>query len=595
MGLEYLQSNLTGGELAPTLHARTDIDKYNTALAEAENVVIVPQGGLRRRPGLAKHITIGEDARLEPFIFNKSQQYLLVFKAGFIDIVRDGVVVKADLVSPYTTMDIVDGIDIIQSADTVIMTYEDIAPQRLVRGATDVDWTIDAIPLTIPNNDFGSGNEPVWSATRGYPISCCFHMGRLWFGGSTSKPTSVWGSRVNGFFDFTWVETSGVVPDDHAIFDTIESGQYNKITNIFSARGLQVFTTGSEFFNTVDIITPANSAWEAQTGYGSKGLRPIFIDGATLFVDSSSRNIREFVYSFDEDSYVSNSITLLASHLLTDIKAIAAIKGTTLDISDFVYVVNSDGSLAVMNTLRNESILGWTHWTTQGEFLDVCVVDKEVFFLVKRMGEYFIETVDENSYTDHSVVISGTEPITDNVTHLSDNVVFDLTQNVIYTDTSTGTPVDTITTDYDPVFNDTEFKVIADYSMQDDTVPTVTAPGENTFTITREAYRLEVGLDYNTKIVTLPIGGSLKSGSTLHRRKRVVKVEMNIYESLGVYARNIYAADRQFTVALDEAPEPFTGFKELYLLGYTRLTQIEITQINPLPMLIRGIGYEIEY
>ena len=71
IGIEYLQSNLTGGEISPTLHARTDIDKYATAVANAENVVIVPQGGLRRRPGLKKldEGVIGEDARLAPFVF----------------------------------------------------------------------------------------------------------------------------------------------------------------------------------------------------------------------------------------------------------------------------------------------------------------------------------------------------------------------------------------------------------------------------------------------------------------------------------------------------------------------------------------------
>jgi len=661
MGIQHIQSNLTGGELAPELHARIDIDKYNTSVAHAENVVIVPQGGLRRRPGLAKieDGTVGEDARLIPFVFNKAQQYLLVFKAGFIDVLRDGVIVKADIASPYTTITEVDELDIIQSADTVIITHEDYVPRKLVRGTTDADWTLSAIDLEIPlfnytditylyentgeeqivdlkvddvvwnhdgnavngidNNfyksklerssidlaiedftnttnwtDLAEGKEPVWSATRGYPIACTFHMNRLWFAGSTAKPTSIWGSRVGGFFDFTWKEISGSIPDDHAVFDTIESGQYNKITNIFSGRGLQVFTTGSEYFNSVDIITPANSAWEAQTGYGSKGIRPIFIDGASLFVDSSGKTIREFVYNFDENAHVSNNITLLASHLLTNIKAISAIKGTDIDVSDFVYVINNDGSLAVMNTLRNEGILGWTHWTTDGEFLDVCVVDKSVYFLIKREGEYFIELLNEDSYTDHNVVLTGTEPTCDNVVYDEYNVIYN-GNNVIYTDFSTGSPVTEIDTDFDAVFDNIYFKVIADLSIMSDAKPEVTSPGDNKFTITRDAYRLEVGLDYITKITTLPLNTMLRNGATLHRRKRIVKADINIYESLGIYVKNIHSSDRKFTVALDQAPEPITGFKELYLLGYDRIVQLEITQENPLPMLVRAIGYEVAY
>jgi len=635
MGIEHIQSNLSGGELAPALHARIDIDKYNTSVATAKNVVIVPQGGLRRRPGLAKitDSAVGEDARLIPFVFNKTQQYLLVYRAGYVDILRDGEIVKADVATPFSTMAIVDEVDIIQSADTIIMTHEDFAPRKMVRGATDADWTFSTISLTIPLHDFagtpyryenngdiqevyvkigdvvwnhdgdanngtdnnyytsltdtdtgtpaspepridlaqedfsdtgnwtneGFGKEDVWSATRGYPAACTFHMGRLWFAGSTDKPTSVWGSRVSGFFDFTAQGLSGSIPDDHAIFDTIESDQYNKITNIFGGRGLQVFTTGAEYFNKIEIITPANSAWEAQTGYGSKGIRPVFIDGATLFVDSSERTIREFVYNFNEDAHVSNSITLLASHLFTEIVSMSAIKGTDIDVSDFVYIVNSDGTLAVMNTLRNESILGWTQWTTDGEFLDVCVVDKSVYFLVKRENEYFIEMLDEDSYTDHNVVYEGVA-------------------------------TDEITTSFDSSLAAVEFKVIADYSM----MPDDTESGGK-FTISRDATRIEVGLNYDVEVTTLPLNTALQSGATLHRRKRIVKADVNVYESLGVYVRDIYASDRKFTVVLDEAPERFTGFRELYLLGYDRIVQLEITQENPLPLLIRAIGYTVEY
>lgn len=596
MGQEFIQSNLTGGELAPTLHARVDIDKYNTSVAEAENVVIVPQGGLRRRPGLSK-ITdskLSGKARLEPFVFNKTQQYLLVFKEGFIDVIRSGIVVKANLVSPYLTTAVIEAFDIIQSADTVIITHPDIAPRKLVRGATDADWTISAISLTIPTYDFGTGAEPVWSGTRGYPIACAFHMGRLWFAGSPSKPTSVWGSRVNGFFDFTWVETLGVIPDDHGIFDTIESNQYNQIVNIFSGRKLQVFTTGAEYVNNTEIITPNASSWAQQTNYGSKRIRPISIDGATLFIDSSGRTIRQFIFDFNEDAYVSNNITLLASHLMTNITDIGAIKGTSLDVSDYVYIVNEDGTVAVMNTLRSEGVLGWTHWTTKGTFINVCVVDKAVYFLVLRENSYFIEVLEEDTYTDHNVTIKGTKPTTYNVVYSINNVVYGL-NNVVYTDYTTGVAVAQIDTDFDAVFDNTYFKVIADFSMLDDAVPTVTAPGDNYFTVSRDAYRIEVGLDFATKVVTLPINAELRTGSTLHKRKRVVKVDINVEQSLGVFANNIYASDRQFTVVLDEAPMPFTGFKEMYLLGYGRIVQIEISQKNPLPMLIRAIGYEIEY
>ena len=271
----------------------------------------------------------------------------------------------------------------------------------------------------------------------------------------------------------------------------------------------------------------------------------------------------------------------------------ASIKGTQFDVGDYVYVINEDGTCAVLNTMRHEEISGWTHWTTEGEFKDVVVLEKEVYFLVYRNNEYFLEKLTENTYTDHNVVINGVEPTTYEVVHSGVPVVHDGVE-VVHTDYTTGTPVTSITTDYNAAFSATEFKVIADYSIMPDATYEGTG-GSNVFTITRDAYRLEVGLNFKTSVITLPVSNETQKGVTLHRRKRIVKVDINVLNSLGVYARKRYTADRQFTVVLDEAPTPFTGFKEMYLLGYDRLQEVEIRQEEPLPFTLRGIGTEIAY
>jgi len=52
---QFLQSSFTSGELSPLLKGRTDLNQYYAGVETAENVVIVPQGGLKRRPG-TEHI-----------------------------------------------------------------------------------------------------------------------------------------------------------------------------------------------------------------------------------------------------------------------------------------------------------------------------------------------------------------------------------------------------------------------------------------------------------------------------------------------------------------------------------------------------------
>ena len=68
-----------------------------------------------------------------------------------------------------------------------------------------------------------------------------------------------------------------------------------------------------------------------------------------------------------------------------------------------------------------------------------------------------------------------------------------------------------------------------------------------------------------------------------------------MYNSLGVYAKTSNRADRNFLVTLDQAATPYTGIREIYLLGYNKLMELEISQEEPLPFVLRSITYEIVY
>ena len=589
-----IQSNFTTGEIAPTLRARIDIEKYYNGCTKAENVVILPHGGLKRRPGLAKTAdTHQPDAiRIESFEFSVTQEYLILFEPSAIKIFKDGALQSTE-VSPYTTAEVIKDLDVIQSADTMIIVHEDFAPRQLQRQGSDTNWAVSIIALTnVPTYDFGAGAEPVWSATRGWPRTATFHGGRLWFGGSKQKINSIWGSVVNVFFDFN----VGTGLADDAIFDTLDTDQYNAIQGIYSGRHLQVFTSGGEFYNSSSVIAPTTSSWKRQTAYGSIRERPISVDGATLFVDRSTRTVRQFIWSFNEDSYISTNITLISSHIVNNIQAIAAIRGSDTDVSDFVYVVNGDGTVAVMNTMRLEQIQGWTRWTTDGLFKDITVVGKTVYFIVERDGINFVEYLREGTYTDHNVAVFGTRPTTDNIVHLGDNIINGGGSNILHTDLTTGTLISEVDTDYIDALTTREFKVVTDNSIQADSLVTVLGVNDNKMVLPRDAYSAEVGIAYNVSIKTLPLNvGTQADGQIVNLQKRVNRVILNLHESLGVYVESEFLGDKVFPVILNEAAEPFTGIKEIYLFGYiNRLVEVEVSQTDALPFTLLSIDSEIE-
>ena len=47
----FLQNSFVSGELSEIIKGRTDLDQYYKGLETAENVVTIPQGGVKRRPG----------------------------------------------------------------------------------------------------------------------------------------------------------------------------------------------------------------------------------------------------------------------------------------------------------------------------------------------------------------------------------------------------------------------------------------------------------------------------------------------------------------------------------------------------------------
>ena len=64
-----------------------------------------------------------------------------------------------------------------------------------------------------------------------------FPRGRLYFGGSKSRPNTIWGSRSIDFFNFD----TGTGLDDESVEATINTNQLNSIVNIVAGADLRVF------------------------------------------------------------------------------------------------------------------------------------------------------------------------------------------------------------------------------------------------------------------------------------------------------------------------------------------------------------------
>ena len=306
------QSSFNRGELDPRLVGRKDIQAYYAGARDAQNVVTLVQGGVRRRNG-TEFVDEDDDGRIFNFSFSTEVNYCLLFTNLQCEVFKDGVS-QTTFVTPYTLAQVKE-LDYIQSADTALLFHADVQSQEISR-TSDIAWSIGAINfLNIPQYDFNDGSSPtpttnvqelnfqnqnegdrykiglegiltdeilfagddatneaniqsalvalsntagegtitvttvtpndtyqvalsdgsakdwdlmtgtgifvkntgfeiltteitpgvsraedVWSNARGWPRTAVFHEARLWLGGTTFRPSTLWGSKVNFFF-----------------------------------------------------------------------------------------------------------------------------------------------------------------------------------------------------------------------------------------------------------------------------------------------------------------------------------------------------------------------------------------------------------
>ena len=407
--------------------------------------------------------------------------------------------------------------------------------------------------------------EDVWSATRGYPKMGVFYDGRLWLGGTKSKPQSILASKSGAFFDFDIDEGD----DDEGIFITISARKLSDIVDINPARGLQVFTSGSEFL--VKGNTPSTISIDAQTQHGASSMEVKSVDGATLFLDRNGNTLREYLYNFNEDSYTSNDLSVLASHLINAPTDIAILSGSTSEDANWLFIANADGNMVVLNTLRSQDINGFTPMTTQGFVSTLSVVDDQLYMINRRtlggVTSNFIERWSFDMLMDNSIAIANNNSTTvSGLEHLEGHTV----------------------------------QITADGNVLPERA---VSGGSITLTASEVSIPdrdLQIGINFTVSLKTMPVNTNIGSGMNNMRIKKITRINARVYNTFGVFIDGNPIAVRSFGDAsvspLDDAILAETGIIEDNSggNGWSRFVVPVITVPDPTPFHMQSIEYEVE-
>ncbi len=473
------------------------------------------------------------------------------------------------------------GVVVTGTVTILVLTLSDASAgafEEMVAFPTSAQQSTAAI-TAIRTSAGTSRKEDVWSATRGFQKNAAFYGSRLWFAGTKAKLQSLFGSRVGRFFDFD----TGEGFDDDGIFVTINTRTRNTMEGIIPARVLQLFTTGGEFAISQKPITPTTITVDPQTNHGSSSVDAVEIDGSTLFIERKGRTLREFLFSFNEQGFLGASLSFLSQSLISIPVDMTALRGRSDDDSNYVFIVNTDGTMAVYNVLRSQGVAGFTKWITgetdvgAGVINAVAVVDDTFFMAVKRTVDgvvrNYLEVFSEDVLLDSAISkVQGTSAVVTGAEHLEG---------------------ETVRVKLDGAIMNDQTVVSGGFTMErgGDTAQSV----------------VEFGLNYTPTLQPMPVSNDPGFGQNQLAIKKIVETRLNVKDTLGILvgindSTPVPLPDRAFGEGddspLDTVPTPFTGVipRIAETLGFSeeRLQSVVITQVDPLPMTILSIETIVE-
>lgn len=718
--INILQTNFTSGELSPSILGRVDIAKYPNGVKTLVNAIPKVQGGASYRWGsryLGELKDSTKKARLIPFVFSRTQSYMLEVGDYYLRVYKpEGLVLTGgatpyEATTPYSQAEAFE-LDYVQSADTMFLAHEDHPVYRLRRFAED-RWNVAAAPfdpapfdeiglrpnatltlsaLTVgtgrvltasagvfkasdvgrvvsheageatltgytsatvvtasitsefPSSPIAAGdwvlegspyatctpsakepleaavtltlsaagwraddvgryvkingglvkiesltsdlvangkikreltatvgaeplswslNDFVWNATDGYPRTVSLHEQRLFAAGSTTFPQTVWGSQIGNTLDFT----PGVNDADACTFP-IGSDQYNPIAYLSSGRALTAMSTAGEITlegSLEKAIAQLNIQTKFRTNHGTADVRPVRVFKHEAFVQRAGKKIRLFGYDGSQDDWGAIDITKLSEHLFQ------------LGITDMCFVqepeplllaLRSDGVLLSATIDLEEGVIAWARQITDGEVESIAAMPiddgEQVWMVVKRtidgVTKRYVEVLDPEIAVDCGIFGSDAGGVATwaGLDHLEGKSVAVLADGV----------------------------PMGEY--------TVTG-GE--ITLQRAAKEVMIGLPYEMEIGLLTPELQMNTGSVQSSAMSVNEVWVKILEGIGCEIDGQLVEFRQFDSSLlDDAVEPFTGYKKVGKLGWKNgVAETTIKHSQPLPFTVLSVLRKISF
>lgn len=422
------------------------------------------------------------------------------------------------------------------------------ALEALAAAVADIDW-----------------DEAMFSNARGWPVSVTIGYSRTIFGGGRDLPGAFAASKVGAFYNFD----VGTGLANEAIIEIIGVEKEAEVRHVVADQRLLIFTDLGVFLvpaSDTAPLQPDTFTYRRQSPMGSSWLRPQPFDSAVLYVQKTLNAVREAAWNDLEQAITTDSVSLLAEHLIVSPASLSVIHGSPTRAEQYAFLVKDDGTIAQFHSDRAQKLTAWTPWETAGAFRSMATVGDTVYVLVERTlsggATWCLERFDDAraalDCAKHVTVGTATRTFT-GFEHLASQTV-----KVVSKGHYLG-----------------ELAVSAGGVITlPDTLPAMT--------------EIEAGFGYEQRIRPMPADFDLPDGAARGLMKRLIRALVQVDRSAG------FRIDGS-TVLLDFQGDDYatqagtkTGIVELRLLGVRRECQFDIVIDTPDKVTILGLTRDMQ-
>lgn len=251
-------------------------------------------------------------------------------------------------------------------------------------------------------------DEQLVSDARDYPSTGLVHRGRLFMAGFPQATNLICASAVNNYYDFTVG-----AEDDEAIQEELGDDPNTTIRHLVSAEQLVLFTDRGSYYvpeSGDNPITPTSIAFLRIGPEGAASPQPVIASEGILFIDEDAGRLMAAVPTGSiRRSWNTVELSEYGYHLLTSPVRIAVANGLDGRTERYVFILNSDGTFAVMVYRRGSEGVGFAKWERgTGTWSDITSIEDDVFVVSNISSGYRLGRFEFDSLTDDEVSYAST-------------------------------------------------------------------------------------------------------------------------------------------------------------------------------------------